>query len=92
VRHQHNFGLFRFDELLEHSGKSIRSVGLEFGRLDRVDLEDLLSGNFVGKIRHAVANDCGFECPTGVGRERLPGGERLPGDAVQFTFALFNDD
>ena len=92
VRHQHQLGLLRFDELFERSRESVWGVGLELGRLDRIDLRDLLGGNFVGKIPHAAADDCSFERPTGLSRKSLTRGERLPGDAVQFAFALFDDD
>src|SRR5205807_1636348 len=59
--------------------------------LDRVHLGNLLARDFAGKTFHSAADNCGFESPAGVGRQRLAGGKRLPGDAVEFALALLDD-
>ncbi len=71
--------------------EGVRCVRFELRRLDGVNFRDFLGRNFVGKVRDAAADDRSFERPTGFRGERLPGGERLPRDAVQFAFALFDD-
>src|SRR5580698_10006215 len=91
VRHQDELRLLGFEELLEGGGEGVGGVGLEFRGFDVVDLRDLLGGNFGGQGGHAGADHDGFESPAGGGGYGLAGGNRLPGDAVEFAFALFDD-
>ncbi len=77
---------------LSAGGESIGSVGFELRRLDGVHFRDLLARDFVGKARDPAADNGSLERPAGFGGQGLSGGERFPGDAVQFSFALFDDD
>src|ERR1700676_1378275 len=71
--------------------KGVRRVGFEPGRLDVIHLGDLLRRYLARDCSCAGAHDRRFERPSCVSGDRLPGGNRLPRDAVQFSFALFND-
>ena len=75
VRHQHQFGLFGCDELLQPGGESVGRVRFEFRRLDGINFRDFLARNFGGKTRDAAADDGRLECPAGFGGESLSGGE-----------------
>ena len=92
VRHEHELGLFRGEELFERGGEGVGSVGLELRRLDGVDFRDLFPGYFCGQRADAGADYGGFEGPSGGGGEGLARGDSFPGDAVEFGFALFDDD
>src|SRR5579872_7221031 len=46
MRHEHQLGLLRREEVLQPRGKRVRSVRLKLRRLDRIDLRDFLPGNF----------------------------------------------
>ena len=91
VRHQHELRLLRGEQLLERGGEGIGRVRLELRRFDGVDLADLLGGNFGGEGGGAASDHGGFESPAGSGGDGLTGGDGLPGDAVEFAFALFDD-
>ena len=91
VRHQHQLRLLRGEELFERGGEGIGRVGLELRRFDRIDLRDFLGRDFGGEGRRVCPDDGGFESPAGGRGDGLSGGDRLPGDAVQFAFALFDD-
>ena len=77
---------------LQRGREGVGRIGFEFRGLDGVDFRDFLARDFVGEACDSASRDRGFERPAGFGGQGLPGGEGLPGDAVQFSFALFDDD
>src|SRR6266404_361579 len=72
--------------------KGVRSIGFEPGRLDVIYFGDFPPGYLARNCSYAGAHDRRLQCPSSVSRDRLPGRNRLPRDAVQFSFALFNDN
>ena len=71
--------------------KRVGSVGLEPGRLDVIHLGDFLLRHFARDRSYAGAHHRGLQRPSRLSGNRLPGGNRFPRDAVQFSFALFDD-
>ena len=55
-------------------------------------LGDFLAGHFVCEIFDGAAGDRCFQRPAHLRRDGLASGEGLPGDPVEFAFALFYDD
>ena len=92
VRHEHEFGLALLDEILEGRGKSVGRVTGELFALDGVNLGDLFGRDFAGDSAEIIADDGGLDRPAGLRRNGLRSSKRLPGDAVQFAFTLFDDD
>ncbi len=78
------------EKFLERVGESVGRVGLKLRRLDVIDFRYFFCGDFARDGRDARAGDGGFERPSGLRGDGLPGGDRLPGDAVQFAFTLLD--
>ena len=92
MRHQHQLRLFRSQELLQTCGKGVGSVRLQLRRLDRVNLRDSFRRDLAGKRANARAHNGGFQRPSRGCGDGLPRGYSFPGSAVEFPFALFDDD
>jgi len=78
-------------ELLQGMGKCVRGIGLESGRLDVIYFGDLFRCHFGRNPGYAGTHDCGFQRPASVSGDGLAGGNCFPGDAIQLSFALFNN-
>ena len=92
MRHEHEFGLALADEFLERRGKAVGRVTGELFALDGVHLGEFLGRDLTGDGADVVADDGSLDRPAGLRGEGLRSGERLPGNAVQFAFTLFDDD
>src|SRR3979490_63693 len=71
--------------------KGVWSIGFEPGRLDVIDFGDFLPRYLARDGSYARAHHRRFQRPSSLSGDRLPGRNRLPGDAVQFSFALLNN-
>src|SRR6266566_6090281 len=72
--------------------KGVRSIGFEPGRLDVIYFGDFLPRYLASDCSYAGPHDRRLQYPSSVSGDRLPSRNRLPRDAVQFSFALFNDN
>ena len=91
MRHQDKLRLLRREKLLQCSGECIWSVRIEGSRFEIVNLTNFLPSNLVRDRTDATSNHCRFQSPSGFSGNRLSGNKRLPGDAVELPFALFDD-
>ncbi len=81
----------RGQKFLQNMRKRVRSVRLQLRRLDVINLRHFLRGHFAGDSRNARPDHGRLQCPSSLRGDRLPARNRLPGDAVQFPFPLFDD-
>ena len=91
VRHQHKLRLFGGEHLFERGGEGVGRIRLKLWRFDGVNLYHLLRCDFGGDRGSAGTNHGGLQNPARSGGDSLAGGDGLPGDAVELTFALFDD-
>src|SRR5579859_6258034 len=88
VRHEDQMRLLVSDELLERGRKAVGRVIGQGGRFDGIHLRKFLPTQLGGGSANSAAGGGGLHLPAEFSGDGLRAGNRLPGDAIQFSRML----